>query len=735
MKTNTILLLILLVGNLTYINAQASYEVADKQFEIGAYDLALQSYQNANALDDAEGSIQIARCYAKMGDTYNAMTSYQTARSLAPSDASFSIEFANILIQNGEYQEALTEAEFASVIDPYQADHIRAYISFALEQMSQGSDREAHAATGNTSFAEFAPRVINDRLMYCSDNESIQLASLDSPELLKSGNHTIVTEGHPYTPSFANLNTRTNIEAISKADNGTYAYALSTSSCPSFACRSKLNSIYFSEVENNDLINTSPYPYNDVTISNTDPYLTADGTTLYFASDRPGGYGGFDIYVSNYDGYGWSMPQNLGEGINTSGDERTPFLATDGFIYFASNYHLGMGGFDIFKAQSIGDGYLDPQNLGIGINSAADELYPFVHKDNVYFSSDRITGAGREDIYKAKLINRDNLISFYDDIPQAVTIQADYKPASTITSDVVITTPIEEPAPIARTVSEETTKPVIYIDPNPASKQGAEVAITTDTELTTTAPPVFKIPVFKSHHTSGGPHPEMIGATQVSLGSMKKSSAALVYFVQVAALYNSSSSLDGYESLTRYGNVYTVQASRARKVRVGYFLDENEAQQALSTIKGQGYSDAFIVSDPLNTDALELIYTATSNYGAPTSTYTPSSTGTTSNTATTYEETPATDNYDYSTENTSSTSVYKVRLASYEDPIWFDGRSVEDIGQIEQWSKGGWTIFILSGYNGYDAAEMARIKAINRGFVDAEVVIDNDGVIERLKKN
>ena len=83
----------------------------------------------------------------------------------------------------------------------------------------------------------------------------------------------------------------------------------------------------------------------------------------------------------------------------------------------------------------------------------------------------------------------------------------------------------------------------------------------------------------------------------------------------------------------------------------------------------------------------------------------------------------------------ASRNSYKIRLASYEDPIWFDIDKAKKLGKIEQWTKGDWTIFILGGYNTYQAAEEARVKAVNKGFADAEIVIDNNGILERLTQN
>ena len=76
---------------------------------------------------------------------------------------------------------------------------------------------------------------------------------------------------------------------------------------------------------------------------------------------------------------------------------------------------------------------------------------------------------------------------------------------------------------------------------------------------------------------------------------------------------------------------------------------------------------------------------------------------------------------------------FKIRLASYEDPIWFDFNSVKDIGVIEQWSKERWTIFVLSGYRSLDEANKAKLIAQNRGFKDAEIVLDRNGILERYK--
>ena len=128
---------------------------------------------------------------------------------------------------------------------------------------------------------------------------------------------------------------------------------------------------------------------------------------LLFASRRPGGYGGLDLYITTLSDGQWSTPQNLGPTINTPYDETTPFLAKDGrTLYFSSNSTRSMGGLDIFKS-TFSDTDLkwsEPTNLGKPINSAGDDAYFRLTPDGMkaYFSSNRKDNSfGERDLYVA----------------------------------------------------------------------------------------------------------------------------------------------------------------------------------------------------------------------------------------------------------------------------------------------------------------------------------------------
>jgi outer membrane protein OmpA-like peptidoglycan-associated protein len=135
--------------------------------------------------------------------------------------------------------------------------------------------------------------------------------------------------------------------------------------------------------------------------------LSPDNRQLFFASNRPGGYGGMDIWVSRFEDGVWHQPQNLGPQINTPGEEAAPFIHTDNkTLYFASDGHTGMGGTDLFISKRVNDStFSKPVNLGYPLNTTANEtsFYVTVDGKKAYFASDRDSVQGNYDIYEIKM--------------------------------------------------------------------------------------------------------------------------------------------------------------------------------------------------------------------------------------------------------------------------------------------------------------------------------------------
>jgi outer membrane protein OmpA-like peptidoglycan-associated protein/tetratricopeptide (TPR) repeat protein len=164
-----------------------------------------------------------------------------------------------------------------------------------------------------------------------------------------------------------------------------------------------VNKLKMYTVSGNDLGRITEFPYNSDEYSTGHPTLNADGTILIFASDKPGGYGGSDLYYCVRSGNGqWTRPINLGKKINTEGNELFPFLDKNYNLFFASTGHVGLGGLDVFEVQMkemkpVGD----VKNMGTPINTSKDDFGLIRNADGKsgYLSSNR---RGNDDIYSFK---------------------------------------------------------------------------------------------------------------------------------------------------------------------------------------------------------------------------------------------------------------------------------------------------------------------------------------------
>ncbi|MBI3520502.1 MAG: OmpA family protein [Bacteroidetes bacterium] len=194
------------------------------------------------------------------------------------------------------------------------------------------------------------------------------------------------------------------------------------------------------------------------------PYVSFDGTKLFFASNKPGGLGGFDLYMCNIDENGLTgEAKNLGPAINTSGDEATPFYHTiSNTLFFSSNGHTGMGGLDVYKSSLNTDDslYAAPKNLGSPINSSKDDAYFILDRIQTkgYFASDRedCPGGNCYDIYEFEnepiLFDISGVVTDYDTyepIPSALItikdVSGDDEPMFLITDDKgYYSTPLKE---------------------------------------------------------------------------------------------------------------------------------------------------------------------------------------------------------------------------------------------------------------------------------------------------
>jgi len=161
--------------------------------------------------------------------------------------------------------------------------------------------------------------------------------------------------------------------------------------------------IYKAELINGKWENISELPFNSDEFNTADPVLNEAEDTMYFVSDRPGGYGSSDIWKVQITKSGFGTPVNLGPEINTDGRETFPFITPDEELYFATDARQGLGGLDVYVTKIQADGsFTAVQNVGEPINSSSDDFGYIINKQTKkgYFSSNRPGGVGKDDIYK-----------------------------------------------------------------------------------------------------------------------------------------------------------------------------------------------------------------------------------------------------------------------------------------------------------------------------------------------
>jgi hypothetical protein len=163
--------------------------------------------------------------------------------------------------------------------------------------------------------------------------------------------------------------------------------------------------IYYAGYAGGKWTGVQPFQFNDPANNLIHPSLSKDGTMLFFASDMPGGVGGFDLYVCTMERNGWSAPVNLGPAVNTRRNEIYPVYHENGRLYFSSNEHSGQGGYDIFYTEKVDGQWMAPVNLPPPLNTRRNEGY-FIALDSTqtrgFLTSNR-ERARTNSIYEFKL--------------------------------------------------------------------------------------------------------------------------------------------------------------------------------------------------------------------------------------------------------------------------------------------------------------------------------------------
>ena len=400
--------------------AQSGLAKADKEYELHAYQRAVTSYlsvlkpdsENANAMG------RLADSYRHLNQLEEALIWYERAVAQKQVNPQFLLQYGKVLMNLGFYEEAKDWLKKYGEGRPAIANNYIANCDFAIAMRGVTPLYKVKREFLNTEASDFGPAIYKDQVVYASSRTDIKRTELEKDNSNWAGEnqsqlYITSRDGNGFLrqPAFLHSDLRNKYQQgpVSYSADGKFVaftrnnFTEGTRQIPSSGLEL---SIYIAEVDRNgDWKDARPFTFNGTGYSTGYPCFSPDGQNLYFASDRPDGFGGFDIYVSRRIGATWSSPENLGSAVNTAGNEITPFY--DGTsIYFASDWHQGLGGFDLFRAEMENRSWKNLFHLGNGVNSSLDD-YGFVYdnKNNLgYFTSNRGGGKGNEDIYQvAKL--------------------------------------------------------------------------------------------------------------------------------------------------------------------------------------------------------------------------------------------------------------------------------------------------------------------------------------------
>ena len=430
------LIFFFLVGWSAIVTAQSTNITTLFQSDLRKGELFYQQLAYANALNffmrvaeknpsNKEALDKIADCHLRLGNYEDAALWLQKVvdhPAVKPID-----HFRNgqVLSMLGKYEEAMAayqKYEAASEADPRG----REKVAFLKQLPALVRDSAVYTVTNewfNSNQADFSPVFYKDGIVFVSARDRDlfikrkSLSATNEKEALLNAFFVLPNYDSAQTELaqirlfyHKHLNSSYHDGPVCFFDNGkriAFTRNILRDNQPVKDEKGRINlELYFARLTSeNELTAVVPFEHNSIGHTVAHPWVSEDGKLLYFSSDKPGGMGGADLYVSQLTAGKWSVPQNLGPPVNTAGDEFYPFLSGDSLLFFASNGHGGFGGLDNFVSTLLGSTYTAPQNLAFPVNSALDDFGLIVAPNGRegIFASNRPGGRGYDDIYSYKL--------------------------------------------------------------------------------------------------------------------------------------------------------------------------------------------------------------------------------------------------------------------------------------------------------------------------------------------
>lgn len=411
------ILLILLVVILSSCSARMYMKHAATSYEIGEYYSSIEKYRKAYRSpklrqEKADMAFRVAESYYHLSDFAKAIVWYKNAIKQKNSDPMCMLHYADCLKATQKYEDAMVwyQTYLGVKPDDQYAKNGVAACKVATGWLDKPSRYLVNVVKElNSKDNDYCPVFVGGR-----DNEVIFTSTRETTTGKRKSNITGTRYADLFTSKYLvqkqkwetpklldeneSINTANDEGAATLSDRGdlmifTRCRYDKTKDLGAELLASNQTRGNWSDPVLLELVGDS--------LSAAHPSLSADGSTLYFVSDRPGGYGEKDIWMAKGKGNTFEKPVNLGPEINTPGDEMFPYIRENGDLYFSSNYLPGLGGLDIFKATKDEKGKWKVENMKAPINSPGDDFGITFIKGDIdkgLFSSNR-KGSYSDDIY------------------------------------------------------------------------------------------------------------------------------------------------------------------------------------------------------------------------------------------------------------------------------------------------------------------------------------------------
>jgi outer membrane protein OmpA-like peptidoglycan-associated protein/tetratricopeptide (TPR) repeat protein len=417
MKKFLALLLLAVTTGTSLFAQKALVRKGDYYYKMFAYAKAIPYYEKALKKDSTiqDAVFRLANSYRLTNNRERSQYWFAKAVSMPKCETIYKYYYAQMLMNSGKYAQAKVWMENFAVESPNDGRgqlFMRAFDTYK-SFFADSSDYEITRLDINTTDSDFGTAMYNDGIVFSSNRPRTGMVErthtwTEKPFLTLY--HARGKEKAFRAPEVfdGSLQTKYNDGPVCFNKKGDEIFITRNNIDGTKVHKSKDKivklKIYSAKNSGGNWSELTPFQYNSNDYSCAHPALSPDGKRLYFSSDMAGGQGGMDIYVCERKGNGWTTPVNMGDTINTKGNEVFPVVMEDGTLYFSSDAHPGIGGLDIFYTREMNGQLLPVVNVGYPLNTAEDDFgMVYDAKNRIgYLSSNRLNKGFDDDVYSFK---------------------------------------------------------------------------------------------------------------------------------------------------------------------------------------------------------------------------------------------------------------------------------------------------------------------------------------------